>query len=61
MAFELASTNLVLELSIIIIVLMGWQFALAEFIGAPIMVAILVVLFRIFLRPHLVREANGCL
>src|SRR5713101_885877 len=58
MAFELASTNLVLELSIIIIVLMGWQFALAEFIGAPIMVAILVVLFRIFLRPHFVREAN---
>ena len=36
MAFELASTNLVLELSIIIIVLMGWPFALAEFVGAPI-------------------------
>src|SRR5271169_5312099 len=49
MAFELASTNLVLELSIIMIVLLGWQFALAEFIGAPIMVAILVVLFRTFL------------
>src|SRR5215831_4868454 len=42
MAFELASTNLVLELSIIIIVLLGWQFAFAELIGAPIMVAILV-------------------
>ena len=38
MAFELASTNLVLELTIIVIVLMGWQFALAEFVGAPIMV-----------------------
>jgi uncharacterized membrane protein YraQ (UPF0718 family) len=58
MAFELASTNLVLELSIIIIVLMGWKFALAEFVGAPIMVAVMVLLFRIFLSPHLVREAK---
>jgi uncharacterized protein len=58
MAFELASTNLVFELSIIMIVLLGWQFALAEFIGAPIMVAILVVLFRTFLGRRLVREAK---
>jgi len=58
MAFELASTNLVLELSIIIIVLMGWQFALAEFAGAPIMVAFLVVLFRLFLSPRLLGEAR---
>jgi len=58
MAFELASTNLVLELSIIIIVLMGWQFALAEFIGAPIMVAVTVLLFRAFLSPRLLREAK---
>src|ERR1700688_549008 len=58
MAFELASTNLVLELSIIMIVLLGWQFALAEFIGAPIMVAILVVLFRNFFTQRLLREAK---
>jgi hypothetical protein len=58
MAFELASTNLVLELSIIMIVLLGWQFALAEFIGASIMVAILVVLFRAFLTRRLAREAK---
>jgi uncharacterized protein len=58
MAFELASTNLVLELSIIIIVLMGWQFALAEFVGAPIMVGVMVLLFRMFLSPHLLREAK---
>jgi uncharacterized protein len=57
MAFELASTNLVLELSIIIIVLMGWQFALAEFVGAPIMVAVMVLLFRTFLS-GLLREAK---
>src|SRR5438445_548795 len=58
MAFELASTNLVLELSIILIVLMGWQFTLAEALGAPVMVAILVVLFRRFLSPQLLREAR---
>jgi uncharacterized membrane protein YraQ (UPF0718 family) len=58
MAFELASTNLVLELSIIIIVLMGWPFALAEFVGAPIMVALMVLLFRVFLSPRLLREAK---
>jgi uncharacterized membrane protein YraQ (UPF0718 family) len=58
MAFELASTNLVLELGIILVVLMGWRFMLAETIGAPIMVAILVLLFRLFLTPRLVRQAR---
>jgi hypothetical protein len=58
MAFELASTNLVAELSIIMLVLLGWRFTLAEFIGAPIMVVFLVVLFRKFLKPELVDEAR---
>ena len=58
MAFELASTNLVAELSIILIVLMGWQFALAEFAGGPLMIVIIAVLFRIFLSRKLVREAR---
>ena len=58
MAFELASTNLVAELSIILIVLMGWQFALAEFTGGPLMIAIIAVLFRIFLSRKLVHEAQ---
>ncbi len=58
MAFELASTNLVVELSIILIVLMGWQFALAEFAGGPLMVAIMAVLFRFFLSRKLVRKAR---
>src|SRR3989440_12259620 len=57
MAFEMASTNLVLELGIIMLVLIGWQFTLAELIGAPIMVVLLVVLFRTFLRPRLLAEA----
>src|SRR5438270_11738951 len=58
MAFELASTNLVAELSVILIVLMGWQFALAEFVGGPLMVVIIAVLFRIFLSRKLVQEAR---
>src|SRR5438477_12449935 len=58
MAFEVASTNLVAELSIILIVLMGWQFALAEFVGGPLMVVIIAVLFRIFLSRKLISEAR---
>src|SRR5712672_228661 len=58
MAFEMASTNLVAELSIILIVLMGWRFMAAEAVGAVIMVAILVVLFRAFLPPGLLAEAR---
>src|SRR5215472_10979861 len=45
MAFEMASTNLAAELSVILIVLMGWRFALAELVGAPIMVVLLVFMF----------------
>jgi uncharacterized membrane protein YraQ (UPF0718 family) len=58
MAFQLASTNLVAELSIILIVLMGWQFALAEFAGGVLMVALIAVLFRIVLSPKLVSNAR---
>jgi hypothetical protein len=58
MAFELASTNMVAELAIILIVLMGWQFAAAEFAGAPLMVFILAFLFRKFLSPGLLQSAK---
>jgi uncharacterized protein len=58
MVFEIASTNLVAELGIIMIVLLGWQFALAEFVGAPVMVIILVTLFRKFLSPYLLFKAR---
>src|SRR5438270_1185469 len=46
MAFQFASTNLVLELGILLAVLMGWQFTLAEFAGGPLMIAIMVLLFK---------------
>jgi uncharacterized protein len=58
MAFELASTNLVAELTVIIIVLMGWQFAAAEFLGGPLMVVLMALLFRVFLSRKLVAEAR---
>src|ERR1700724_3234359 len=57
MAFEIASTNLVIELGIILVVLMGWRFALAEFVGGPLMIVIIALLFRRFLSERLVREA----
>jgi len=59
MAFELASTNLVAELTIIIVVLMGWQFAAAEFLGGPLMVVLMALLFRRFLSHRLVSEAHA--
>jgi uncharacterized membrane protein YraQ (UPF0718 family) len=58
MAFEIASTNLVIELGVILALLMGWQFTLAEFAGGPIMIVILAVLFRIFLRERLLGQAR---
>jgi uncharacterized protein len=57
MAFEIASTNLVLELGIILIVLMGWRFAAAEFVGAIVMIILLAILFRMFLSRTLLAEA----
>src|SRR6266480_3703476 len=58
MAFELASTNLVIELGIILIVLMGWQFMAAEYLGGLLMVLFLAVLFRLTLTPRLVELAK---
>jgi hypothetical protein len=58
MAFEFASTNLVIELGIILALLIGWQFTLGEFVGGPVMIVILALLFRRFLRPSLVEEAR---
>src|SRR6476660_7727450 len=58
MVFELASTNLVIELGILLIVLMGWQFAAAEYIGGIIMVIAIAVIFRLTLTPRLVRQAK---
>ena len=58
MAFELASTNLVIELGIILIVLMGWQFMAAEFVGGILMVIFIALIFRLTLTPRLVQMAK---
>jgi len=57
MVFEIASTNLVVELGILLALLMGWQFTAAEFVGGPIMIVGIAVLYRVFLRRRLVAEA----
>jgi uncharacterized protein len=56
--FEIASTNLVIELGIILALLISWQFTLAEFVGGPIMIVLLAVAFRIFVRQRLIEAAR---
>src|SRR5712691_6898113 len=58
MAFQFASTNLVIELGIIMALLLGWQFVLGEFVGGPLMIVFLALLFRLFLKQGLVEEAR---
>ncbi|WP_091627851.1 permease [Amycolatopsis saalfeldensis] len=58
MAFEIGSTNLVAELGIILALLLGWQFTLAEFVGGPLMIVLLALLFRLFVRTGLVARAR---
>src|ERR1700692_4862285 len=52
-AFHFASTNLVIELGLILALLIGWQFTLAEFVGGPFMILVLALLFRRFLTTKL--------
>jgi uncharacterized protein len=59
MAFQIASTNLVIELGVILALLMGWQFTLAEFTGGPLMIVAVAVLFRLFLSESLLRQARA--
>ncbi|MFJ4591769.1 MULTISPECIES: permease [unclassified Kitasatospora] len=59
MAFEIASTNLVVELGVILALLLGWQFTAAEFVGGPVMILVLALLFRLLLRDRLLREARA--
>ncbi len=59
MAFQFASTNLVIELGIILIVLLGWQFTLAEFVGGVIMIILVSIAFRLFVSPQLIDEARA--
>jgi len=59
MVFMFASTNLVLELGIILIVLIGWQFAVAEYLGGTIMIILLTLLGGVFLAGRRVSQARA--
>ena len=59
MAFEIASTNLVIELGIVMALLLGWRFVVGEFVGGPLMIVLVALLFRIFLKRRLVDEARA--
>jgi len=58
MVFMFASTNLVIELGIVLVVLMGWQFAAAEFVGGAIMIVLLTVLGGLWFRGRVIVEAR---
>jgi len=58
MAFQIASTNLVTEFGILMALLLGWQFTLAEFVGGPLMILLLAVAFRLFVGQRVVQGAR---
>jgi uncharacterized protein len=57
--FEFASTNLVFELALALLVLLGWQFLAAEFAGGLVMVVLLALIFRLTLTPRLIASARA--
>ncbi len=56
--FEFASTNLVFELGLVLLILLGWQFVVAEFSGGLVMIVLLAVIFRFTLRGTVVEQAR---
>jgi uncharacterized membrane protein YraQ (UPF0718 family) len=58
-AFQFASTNLVIELGLIMALLLGWRFTAAEFVGGPLMIVVLALIFRRFLSPRLLGTARA--
>src|SRR5437764_5932379 len=58
LAFQFASTNLVIELGIVLWVLIGWQFTLAEFVGGLVLIVVMTALLRVFVSPRLEGQAR---
>jgi uncharacterized membrane protein YraQ (UPF0718 family) len=58
LAFQFASTNLVWELGLVLWVLMGWQFTLAEFFGGIVLIGLMAVMLRLFVSPRLEEQAR---
>jgi uncharacterized membrane protein YraQ (UPF0718 family) len=59
MAFEIASTNLVIELGLILAFTMGWQFTVAEFVGGPLIILLMALGFRLWMRGKIVTAARA--
>ena len=59
LAFQFASTNLVIELGIVIWVLIGWQFTLAEFVGGLVLITVMTLLLRLFVSRRLEAQARA--
>jgi len=59
MAFQFASTNLVIELSVLLAALLGWRFMAAEFVGGPIMIVLVVIFLRATLKPRILEAARA--
>jgi len=58
LAFQFASTNLVVELGIVIWILLGWQFTLAEFLGGLLLIVIMALLVRVFVPRRVEQQAR---
>ena len=58
LAFQFASTNLVWELGLVLWVLLGWQFTLAEYLGGIVMIVLMAVALRLFVSRRLEEEAR---
>src|SRR5919198_3557877 len=58
LAFQFASTNLVWELGLVMWILIGWQFTLAEFLGGIVLIGLMAVLLRFFVSPRLEERAR---
>lgn len=59
LAFQFASTNLVWELGLVLWVLIGWQFTLAEYVGGIVMILLMTVLLRLFVSRSVERQARA--
>ena len=58
LAFQFASTNLVWELGLVLWTLIGWQFAVGEFVGGIIMIVLMAAMYRLFVSPRLEARAR---
>jgi uncharacterized protein len=58
LAFQFASTNLVWELGLVLWILIGWQFTLAEFVGGIVLIALMAAMLRLFVSPRLEERAR---